>query len=44
MRRRKKVFVPKRKAVIGDWRKFRIEKLHRLCTSPDFVPKIKSAG
>jgi hypothetical protein len=40
-RRRKKVFVPKRTALIGDWRKFRIEELHYLCTSPDFVQKIK---
>jgi hypothetical protein len=33
--------VPKRKAVIGEWRKFRIEKLQHLCTPPDFVQKIK---
>jgi cation diffusion facilitator CzcD-associated flavoprotein CzcO len=36
------VFVPKRKA--GDRRKFRTEKLHHLCTSPDFVQKFKQAG
>jgi hypothetical protein len=38
----RKIFGPKKKKVIGGWRKLHDEKLHDLCTSPNITWVMKS--
>jgi hypothetical protein len=38
----RRIFVPKRHGVTGEWRKLHSEELHNLCSSPDIVMQIKS--
>jgi hypothetical protein len=38
----RRIFVPKRDEVIGDWRKVHNEELHNLCSLPNIM--IKSKG
>jgi hypothetical protein len=38
----KRIFVPKRDEVTGEWRKLHNEELHNLYSSPDIFRKIKS--
>jgi hypothetical protein len=38
----RRIFGPKRDEVTGGWRKLRNEELHKLCSSPSKIRKIKS--
>jgi hypothetical protein len=38
----RKIFVPKRDEVMGDWRKLHNRMLHKLYSSPDIIRQIKS--
>jgi hypothetical protein len=38
----RRIFVPERDEVTGEWRKLHIEELHNLYSSPDIVRQIKS--
>jgi hypothetical protein len=38
----RRIFVPKRDEVTGEWRKFRNEELHILYSSPNIIRQIKS--
>jgi hypothetical protein len=37
----RRIFVLKRDEVTGDWRKLRIEELHKLCSSSSIIIKVK---
>jgi hypothetical protein len=38
----RRIFGPKRDDVTGEWRKFHIEELHNLYSSPDIIRQVKS--
>jgi hypothetical protein len=38
----RRIFVPKRDEVIGEWRKLHNEEIHILYSSPDIIRQIKS--
>jgi hypothetical protein len=38
----RRIFVPKRDEVTGEWRKFHNEELHNLYSSPNVIRQIKS--
>jgi hypothetical protein len=38
----RRIFVPERDEVTGEWRKLHIEELHNLYSSPDIIRQIKS--
>jgi hypothetical protein len=38
----RRIFGPKRDEVTGKWRKFHIEELNNLCSSPNIIRQIKS--
>jgi hypothetical protein len=40
----RRMFVPKRDEVTGDWRKLHNEELHNLCSSQNIIRMIKSRG
>jgi hypothetical protein len=38
----RRIFVPKRDGVTGEWRKLHNEELHNLYSSPDIIRQVKS--
>jgi hypothetical protein len=38
----RRIFVPKRDEVTGEWRKLHSEELHNLYSSPDIIRQVKS--
>jgi hypothetical protein len=38
----RRIFVPKRNEVTGEWRKLHSEELHNLYSSPDIIRQVKS--
>jgi hypothetical protein len=40
----RRIFVPKRDEVTGEWRKLHTEELHNLYSSPDIIRQVKSAN
>jgi hypothetical protein len=39
----RRIFIPKRVEVMGDWRKLHIEEFHNLYSSPNIIIMIKSS-